>query len=480
MKYVSTRGGSEELSFLEILLAGLAPDGGLYMPKSYPQISKTTLNEWRKLSYAELAFEILRLFSDDIPELDLKELVTKTYTAKTYCNGRPEDNAEDITPIHWLGQESGTDLGLLSLSNGPTLAFKDMAMQLLGNLFEYALQKQNRQLNILGATSGDTGSAAEYAMRGKKGIRVFMLSPAGKMSAFQSAQMYSLQDPNIFNLAVSGVFDDCQDIVKAVSNDHAFKAQNQIGTVNSINWGRVVAQVVYYFQGYLLATKSSHEKVSFTVPSGNFGNVCAGHIARMMGLPIAHLVVATNENDVLDEFFRTGIYRARKAAETLHTSSPSMDISKASNFERFVFDFMGQDGQATARMFKQVDETGGFDISKDTIFKELGKYGFQSGRSTHQNRLETIRNIDQQYGVMVDTHTADGVKVAREYLQAGIPMLVLETALPIKFEETIQEALGRPAECPPAFKDIKSKTQRVENIDADVNQVKAFITTHLL
>ena len=248
----------------------------------------------------------------------------------------------------------------------------------------------------------------------------------------------------IFNLAVSGVFDDCQDIVKAVSNDHAFKAQNQIGTVNSINWGRVVAQVVYYFQGYLLATKSSHEKVSFTGPSGNFGTVCAGHIARMMGLPIAHLVVATNENDVLDEFFRTGIYRARKAAETLHTSSPSMDISKASNFERFVFDFMGQDGQATARMFKQVDETGGFDISKDTIFKELGKYGFQSGRSTHQNRLETIRNIDQQYGVMVDTHTADGVKVAREYLQAGIPML-----------------------------------QRVENIDADVNQIKAFITTHL-
>jgi threonine synthase len=291
--------------------------------------------------------------------------------------------------------------------------------------------------------------------------------------------MYSLQDPNIFNLAVAGVFDDCQDIVKAVSNDHTFKAKNKIGTVNSINWGRVVAQVVYYFQGYLLATKSSNEKVSFTVPSGNFGNVCAGHIARMMGLPIQHLIVATNENNVLDEFFRTGVYRARKAAETLHTSSPSMDISKASNFERFVFDFMGQDGKATAAMFKQVDTTGGFDISQDAVFKGLGQYGFQSGRSTHQNRLDTIRNIDQQYGVMIDTHTADGVKVAREHLQAGIPMLVLETALPIKFEETIQEALGRPAECPPAFKDIKSKPQRVENIDADLNQIKAFITTHL-
>ena len=352
-------------------------------------------------------------------------------------------------------------------------------MQLLGNLFEYALKRAGLKLNILGATSGDTGSAAEYAMRGKEGVKVFMLSPRGKMSAFQSAQMYSLQDPNIFNLAVAGVFDDCQDIVKAVSNDHAFKANNQIGTVNSINWGRVVAQVVYYFQGYLLATKSSAEKVSFTVPSGNFGNICAGHIARMMGLPIAHLVAATNENDVLDEFFRTGVYRARKSAETLHTSSPSMDISKASNFERFVFDLLSQDGKATAEKFRQVDEAGGFDISKEAIFKEMGKYGFQSGRSTHEDRLETIRNIYRQYGTMIDTHTADGVKVAREHLQVGIPMIVLETALPVKFEETIEIALGRPAECPAAFKDIKSLPQRVENIDADINQVKNFITTHL-
>jgi threonine synthase len=426
-----------------------------------------------------MAYEVLSLYCDDIPENDLRTLLRKTYTAEVYSNGRLQDDAKDITPLHWLGEEQGTRIGLLSLSNGPTLAFKDMAMQLLGNLFEYVLKKKDQQLNILGATSGDTGSAAEYAMRGKEGVKVFMLSPRGKMSSFQSAQMYSLQDPNIFNLAVAGMFDDCQDIVKAVSNDHAFKAKNQIGTVNSINWGRVVAQVVYYFQGYLLATKSSSEKVSFTVPSGNFGNVCAGHIARMMGLPIQHLVVATNENNVLDEFFCTGVYRARKSSETLHTSSPSMDISKASNFERFVFDLMSQDGNLTAGMFKQVDETGGFDISKDITFQEIGKYGFQSGRSTHVNRLETIRDIEKRYGVMIDTHTADGVKVAREHLQAGIPMLVLETALPIKFEETIQEALGRPAECPAAFKDIKSKPQRVENIDADVNQVKAFITSHL-
>ena len=479
MRYQSTRGNSPQQSFLEILLGGLAPDGGLYLPVHYPKVTPVQLDSWRGLSYADLAYEVLSLYCDDIPENDLRALLRKTYTEQVYCNGRSQDNAKDITPLHWLGEEGGTRIGLLSLSNGPTLAFKDMAMQLLGNLFEYALKRAGQKLNILGATSGDTGSAAEYAMRGKEGVKVFMLSPRGKMSAFQSAQMYSLQDPNIFNLAVAGVFDDCQDIVKAVSNDHAFKANNQIGTVNSINWGRVVAQVVYYFQGYLLTTKSSAEKVSFTVPSGNFGNICAGHIARMMGLPIEHLVAATNENDVLDEFFRTGVYRARKSAETLHTSSPSMDISKASNFERFVFDLLSQDGKATAEKFRQVDEAGGFDISKEAIFKEMGKYGFQSGRSTHEDRLETIRNIYRQYGTMIDTHTADGVKVAREHLQVGIPMIVLETALPVKFEETIEIALGRPAECPAAFKDIKSLPQRVENIDADINQVKNFITTHL-
>ena len=475
MRYQSTRGNSPQQSFLEILLGGLAPDGGLYLPEQYPKISAAQLDSWRGLSYADLAYEVLSMYCDDIPEAELRALLRKTYTEQVYCNGRPQDNAKDITPLHWLGEEGGTCIGLLSLSNGPTLAFKDMAMQLLGNLFEYALKKKGQKLNILGATSGDTGSAAEYAMRGKEGVKVFMLSPRGKMSAFQSAQMYSLQDPNIFNLAVAGVFDDCQDIVKAVSNDHAFKANKQIGTVNSINWGRVVAQVVYYFQGYLLATKSSSEKVSFTVPSGNFGNVCAGHIARMMGLPIAHLVVATNENNVLDEFFRTGIYRARKSAETLHTSSPSMDISKASNFERFIFDFMGQDGKATAGMFQQVDEAGGFDISKETVFKDLGKYGFQSGRSTHANRLDTIRDIENKYGVMIDTHTADGVKVGLEHREAGVPLICLETALAAKFAETIREALGREPERPAAYADIESRPQRFEVMDADVEAVKTFI-----
>ncbi len=479
MLYQSTRGKSPQVSFQQILLGGLASDGGLYLPVRYPTVSPAQLDEWRKLSYADLAYEILRLYSNDIPAADLRALTHKTYTAAVYCNGRQTDLASDITPLHYLGEEQGTSLSLLSLSNGPTLAFKDMAMQLLGNLFEYALQKSGQELNILGATSGDTGSAAEYAMRGKAGIQVFMLSPQGKMSAFQAAQMYSLPDANIHNLAVTGVFDDCQDIVKAVSNDLEFKARYHIGTVNSINWGRVVAQIVYYFQAYLLATKASSERVSFAVPSGNFGNICAGHIARMMGLPIERLVLATNENNVLDEFFRTGVYRARKATQTLHTSSPSMDISKASNFERFIFDLLGQDGQRTAALFKQVDETGSFDLSADPAFQTLQQFSFFSGSSSHQNRLDTIRQIDAEYGVMIDPHTADGVQVARHYLQPGIPMIVLETALPIKFAETIEAALGRPAECPPAFQSIKILPQRVQTMRPDVNEIKAFITSHL-
>ena len=478
MKYISTRGGSQELSFLEILLAGLAPDGGLYMPKSYPKISKETLDQWRSLSYADLALEVLQLFTDDIPVEDLKAITHKTYTAKVYCHGRQYDNANDITPIHWLGNESGTEIGLLSLSNGPTLAFKDMAMQLLGNLFEYALEKKNLELNILGATSGDTGSAAEYAMRGKKGIRVFMLSPSGKMSPFQCAQMYSLQDANIFNIAIQGVFDDAQDIVKAVSNDLNFKSTYKIGTVNSINWARVVAQVVYYFAGYLRATSSSEEKVSFCVPSGNFGNVCAGHIARMMGLPIHKLIVATNENNVLDEFFKTGHYRARKSDETFHTSSPSMDISKASNFERFVFDWLGRDGALVKELFAQVETVGGFDYSGHPAKKMIQQFGFVSGRSSHEDRLKTIQQISRVYGVVIDTHTADGVKVAREYLEPHVKMLVLETALPVKFSETIEEALGYLPERPDAFMGIEKLPQRIYEISPEVSAIKEFIVSH--
>jgi threonine synthase len=471
MKYISTRGSAVPQSFCDILLGGLAPDGGLYLPESYPQVSAAELAEWRELPYPALALRILTKYIDDILPCELKTLVDRTYTERTYRWCRPGRDAGDITPLTTLE----TGFHLLELSNGPTLAFKDMAMQLLGNLFEYVLDKRGETINILAATSGDTGSAAEYAMRGKKGVRVFMLSPHGKMSAFQRAQMYSLQDANIINIAIRGMFDDCQDIVKAAFNDAAFKARYKLGAVNSINWARVVAQVVYYFKGYFAATESNDQQVDFCVPSGNFGNICAGHIARMMGLPIGRLVLATNENDVLDEFFRTGIYRPRGTADTYVTSSPSMDISKASNFERFVFDLVGRDPAVVKALWAKVDAGGSFDLRGTPYMEKLAGFGFVSGKSMHADRLATIRDVWQTHRVMIDTHTADAVKVAREHTKVGVPMVVLETAQAVKFAETIQEALGIEPGRPRELEGIEELPQRVTVMDADAAAVKALI-----
>ena len=469
MKYISTRGQAPALSFSEILLGGLAPDGGLYLPETYPQFNDADLTAMRAMNYRDLAFAILSRLIDDIPAADLKSIIDKTYRADVYGFTRTGQNADDIAPTLKLED----NLYLLSLSNGPTLAFKDMAMQLLGNLFEYVLAKKGETTNILGATSGDTGSAAEYALRGKQGVRVFMLSPHKKMSRFQTAQMFSLQDDNIFNIAVNGVFDDCQDMVKAVSNDAAFKAKYKIGVVNSINWGRIVAQVVYYFKGYFAVTQSNTQKVDFAVPSGNFGNVCAGHIARMMGLPINHLVVATNENDVLDEFFKTGVYRPRGAANTYHTSSPSMDISKASNFERFVFDLVGRDAVKVRELWASVDNGGAFDLKN--LMPKLADYGFVSGASNHVNRIQTIRATNDKYGVLIDPHTADGLKVALELRDVKTPMIVLETALPAKFEDAIVEALGTVPPRPGSLKGIEDLPQKFTLMAADAGAIKDFL-----
>ncbi|MDP1651122.1 MAG: threonine synthase [Rhodocyclaceae bacterium] len=477
MKYISTRGANTHeapQAFCDILLGGLAPDGGLYLPETYPQVSAAELAEWRDLPYHALALRILNKYIDDIPACELKVLVDRTYTERTYRWCRPGRAAADITPLTTL--EPG--FHLLELSNGPTLAFKDMAMQLLGNLFEFVLAKRGETLNILGATSGDTGSAAEYALRGKKGVRVFMLSPHGKMSAFQRAQMYSLQDENIINIAIRGMFDDCQDIVKAVFNDAAFKARYKLGAVNSINWARVLAQIVYYFKGYFAATKSNDQQVAFAVPSGNFGNICAGHIARMMGLPIARLVLATNENDVLDEFFHTGVYRPRGTADTYVTSSPSMDISKASNFERFVFDLVGRDPAVVRDLWAKVDAGGSFDLNGTPYLARLPEFGFVSGKSTHADRLATIRAVWEKHRVMIDTHTADAVKVAREHGVPGVPMVVLETAQPVKFAETIQEALGCDPARPRELEGIENLPQRVAVMEADAAAVKSLIAAN--
>ena len=454
MQYVSTRGAAPPKRFTEILLEGLAPDGGLYVPESFPSADLTA---WRTLSYPELALRVLSEFIDDIPELET--LVKRAYSARSF-------GGEDITPLRTL--EPG--LHILGLANGPTLAFKDIALQLLGELFEWALKKSNQTLNILGATSGDTGSAAEYAMRGRRGIRVFMLSPHKRMTPFQSAQMYSLHDANIHNLAVKGVFDDCQDMVKKVNADAAFKARHRIGAVNSINWARVAAQVVYYFKAYFLATKDSRESVAFAVPTGNFGNIYAGYVAQQMGLPIRKLILASNENDVLDEFFRTGKYRVRRKVQ--HTTSPSMDISKASNFERYVFDLVGRDPARVRDLWRQLDGEGEFELPRPP------QSPFVSGNSAHADRLATIRVVFSKYGVMIDPHTADGVKVGLEQREAGVPLVCLETAAPAKFAATLREALGREPERPAALRDLERLPQRFTLIERDADAVKRYIAAH--
>jgi threonine synthase len=465
---VSTRGAWRDAPqpFCSILLEGLAPDGGLAVPQAYPRLAPSEIEALAPRSYRELAFAVLSRFIDDIPSDDLRALVDHTYTKAAF-------GSDDIAPV----SEIDDGVHLIHLSNGPTLAFKDIALQLLGNLFECVLAKTGRELNVLGATSGDTGGSAEYAMRGKRGVRVFMLSPRGRMSAFQTAQMYSLTDPNIHNLAIEGVFDECQDIVKALAGDVAFKARYAIGAVNSINWARIAAQVVFYFKGYFAVAPRVGAPVDFAVPSGNFGNVVAGHVARSMGLPIRRLVVATNENDVLDEFFRTGRYRVRTAAETRATSSPSMDISKASNFERYVFDLVGRDPAIVRELWSRLARDGEIDLGA-THRAQISASGFVSGSSTHADRIATIRDVFERHGVMIDPHTADGVKVAREHRERGVPIVCAETALPAKFAATIREALGRDPERPAAYAGLESRPQRYTVLPAAVEPVEAYIAEH--
>jgi threonine synthase len=461
VQYISTRGGGEPLSFGEVLLEGLARDGGLAVPAQMPRVDGETLDRWRALTYPQLATEVLALFATDIPRDDLARM-----TAAAYASFPAE-----VVPLRPIGD----GLTLVGLSEGPTLAFKDMAMQFLGQVLEYALERNGSVLNVLGATSGDTGSAAEHALRGKERIAVFMLSPQGRMSAFQRAQMFSLDDANIHNIAIDGVFDDCQNLVKQLAGDIEFKRAQNLGAVNSINLARITAQVVYYFWAWLRATDAGGPaEVSFTVPSGNFGNILSGLYAKLMGLPIRRLVLATNENNVLDEFFRTGVYRPRSAAETLATSSPSMDISKASNLERFIFELFGRDAQLVVQAWNELDEQGFFDASADQPrFAE--EFGLVSGTSTHADRIDTIRSVHASAGEIIDPHTADGVKVAREHVEPGVPMLVLETAKPQKFAETIREALGVELEYSDELRAMLDAPQHVTEMADDAQALRAFI-----
>lgn len=475
MEYVSTRGEWEPQPFLKILLEGLAADGGLYVPEAYPRFSEADLTAMRAMSYPELAFAVLSRFIDDIPAEDLRQIVHATYTKEIF-------GSEEIVPLKKL--EDG--LYLLGLSEGPTLAFKDIALQFLGRMFEYALSKSGEELNILGATSGDTGSAAEYAMRGREGVRVFMLSPHGRMSDFQRKQIYTLQDQNIFNIAIKGTFDDCQDVVKTVNEDAEFKRMHHLGAVNSINWARIASQVVYYVWGYFRSTElttgrttpSNSQSVSFSVPTGNFGDILAGHVARSMGIPIKQLILATNENNVLEEFFKTGVYRPRKGNEVAVTSSPSMDISKASNFERYVFDLVGRDRVRMQQLWSDLQTKGSFDIAGSADFSRISQTGMIAGSSTHTDRIRTIQMIHKKYGVVIDPHTADGVTSGLRLREGRVPLVCLETALPAKFADTIREAIGSDPPLPESFKSLATLPERMEVLEADAALVKAYMAAH--
>ncbi|KZE91799.1 threonine synthase [Microbacterium sp. TNHR37B] len=465
MQYISTRGGSEPLSYCEALLEGLATDGGLAVPETLPTIDADLLERWRALTYPQLATEVLALFATDIPRTDLARMTQAAYA------GFPEA----VVPLRRLDDE----LTLVGLSEGPTLAFKDMAMQFLGEVVEYALEQRDAVMNVLGATSGDTGSAAEHALRGKERIAVFMLSPQGRMSPFQRAQMFSIDDPRVHNIAIGGVFDDCQNLVKELAGDLGFKRAHFLGAVNSINLARITAQVVYYVWAWLRATDAGVVEVSVTVPSGNFGNILSGFYARQMGVPLRRLVLAANENNVLDEFFRSGIYRPRSAAETVATSSPSMDISKASNLERFIFELVGRDPERVVGAWRDLDAQGYIDFSAERA-RFADEFGIVSGTSTHADRVGTIRAVYERSGDVIDPHTADGVRVARDYVEPGVRMLVLETAKPEKFAETIHEAIGVDLAYTPELREMLDAPQHVVDLPDDAEALRAFIAQRAL
>ncbi len=474
MRFISTRGGMAPAGFTDVLLSGLAPDGGLAVPESIPPVSRVQLEQWRSLSYSELAAEVIGLYATDIPAEDLSALTAAAYG--------PEHFPAPVVPVHRLDEVAG-GLELVGLSEGPTMAFKDLAMQFLGQAIPYVLNRNGQVLNILGATSGDTGSAAEHAFRGQKGVAVFMLSPQGRMSDVQRAQMYSLDEPNIHNIAVDGVFDDCQNLVKALNNDAAFKATHAIGAVNSINIGRIAAQIVYYVWAWLRSTDALEEglrsdyEVDVAVPSGNFGNIYAGHLARSMGVPIRRLILATNENNVLEEFFSTGVYRPRGRAETLATSSPSMDISKASNLERFIWQLLGP--EEFAQRWSELEAEGALDLS-DHLDRLNTEFGFVSGSSSHADRLAAIGRVHSVADRLIDPHTADGVTVALRFMEPDFPTLVMETAKAAKFGETVTEALGRAQPDPPEITKLLALPQHVDTIANDEAPLRALIEANAL
>ncbi len=461
MLYLSTRGGDAGLSFQDTVLTGLARDGGLLLPASIPDVS-ARLGELARLDYQSLAFEIIRLFATDIPDDDLRAIIDKSYS--TF-------RAKEITPVVQVG-----DLHVLELFHGPTLAFKDLALQFLGNLFEYVLAQRGGHLNIVAATSGDTGSAAIHGVRGRRNLGIFVMHPHGRVSPVQELQMTSVLDPNVHNLAIDGTFDDCQSIVKALFSDLPFREKYSLGAVNSINWARVMAQVVYYFYGAFRTIEATGSRsVSFTVPTGNFGDVFAGYVAYRMGLPIHRLVVATNENDILARCFQTGVYRRGGVTATI---SPSMDIQIASNFERYLYYFAGENPAEVRRLMETFRETG--EIALTDNGAPVDDPVFRADRATTRETLAAIRDVWERHGYLMDPHTAVGVSVGKRFAAwDATPMVCLSTAHPAKFGAAIERAVGQDIARHPLIDALRGAETRVTRLPADAERVGAFIAANV-
>jgi threonine synthase len=462
MKYQSTRGQVKDIPFKQAVMMGLAEDGGLLLPESIPRLAPGDLDALSKLAYPELAFQIMSYFIEDIPSADLKDMIDRSYASFTH---------QDITPVvHKDG------LFILELFHGPTLAFKDVALQFLGNLFEYLLIESGELMNILGATSGDTGSAAIYGVRGKKNINIFILHPHKKVSPVQELQMTTVTDANVFNLAIQGSFDDGQQIVKQIFGDLAFKKQHALGAVNSINWARVLAQVVYYFYAWGQVRKQTGaNKVYFSVPTGNFGDIFAGYIARRMGLPIEKLLLATNANNILARFVNTGDY----SIDEVHpTFSPSMDIQNASNLERYLFYLFKQDSKRLAAAMQQFAETGQLAFSAAQI-AEVNEI-FLATAVDNEQTLATIRAFHQATGYVLDPHTATGVKAGKDLSGGEYPVICLATAHPAKFSEAVNQAIGQDPERPASLHGLEEREKRSELIAAETGKIKDYLREHAL
>ncbi len=463
MKYISTRGGLAPIPFSQAVMMGLASDGGLLLPEILPEVGNGLLKKWQGLGYKSLALEIISLFCDDIPRDVLSSMIKKSYSSF---------DIQEVTP---LVKKDG--IYVLELFHGPTLAFKDVALQLLGNLFSFLLKEQSSYMNILGATSGDTGSAAIYGVKGKENINIFILHPHGRVSRMQALQMTTVPDENCFNLAVKGTFDDCQAIVKAVFNDLEFKDRHHLGAINSINWARVLAQVVYYVYAALRLKEQGHEQVLFSVPTGNFGDIFAGYVAKVLtGQLIERLILATNENNILTRFIVEGVY---KRGQVVPTISPSMDIQIASNFERYLYYLFNEDAERVKKTMEEFEGKGEIRFAQKEI--QRARMDFSSYSITQEETVRTIGALYKETGYVCDPHTAVGVAAARSFKRessSDLPIVCLATAHPCKFPEAVEQAIGTPPEVPERMKGLEKLPQRYEVIPPDVERVKSYIEAH--